>query len=52
MNMKTAGRTLDLFEVFAREGEPLSLSRLARAISAPMPSRSGAVRILEARGCL
>ena len=36
MNVKTAGRTLDLFEAFAREGRPLSLSQLARAIGAPV----------------
>lgn len=30
MNVKTAGRTLDLFEAFACERKPLSLSQLAR----------------------
>ena len=27
MNVKTAGRTLDLFEAFAREGKPLLLAQ-------------------------
>ena len=52
MNVKTAGRTLDLFEAFAREGKPLSLSQLARAIDAPVSSCFGIVRTLEARGYL
>ena len=52
MNVKTAGRTLDLFEVFARERKPLSLSQLARAIGAPVSSCFGIVRTLEARGYL
>ena len=52
MNVKTAGRTLDLFEAFAREGRPLSLSQLARAIDAPVSSCFGIVRTLEARGYL
>lgn len=52
MNVKTAGRTLDLFEAFARERRPLSLSQLARAIGAPVSSCFGIVRTLEARGYL
>lgn len=52
MNVKTAGRTLDLFEAFAREGKPLSLSQLARAIGAPVSSCFGIVRTLESRGYL
>lgn len=52
MNVKTAGRTLDLFEAFARAGKPLSLSQLARAIDAPVSSCFGIVRTLEARGYL
>lgn len=52
MHVKTAGRTLDLFEVFARERKPLSLSQLARAIGAPVSSCFGIVRTLEARGYL
>ena len=52
MHVKTAGRTLDLFEAFARERKPLSLSQLARAIGAPVSSCFGIVRTLEARGYL
>jgi DNA-binding IclR family transcriptional regulator len=52
MNVKTAGRTLDLFEAFARERKPLSLSQLARAIGAPVSSCFGIVRTLEVRGYL
>ena len=52
MNLKTPGPTLDLFEVFAREGKPLSLSQLARAIGAPVSSCFGIVRTLESRGYL
>lgn len=52
MNVKTAGRTLDLFEAFARACKPLSLSQLARAIGAPVSSCFGIVRTLEARGYL
>jgi IclR family transcriptional regulator, acetate operon repressor len=52
MNVKTAGRTLDLFEAFACERKPLSLSQLARAIGAPVSSCFGIVRTLEARGYL
>jgi len=52
MHVKTAGCTLDLFEVFARKKKPLSLSQLARAIGAPVSSCFGIVRTLEARGYL
>ena len=52
MHVKTAARTLDLFEAFARERTPLSLSQLARAIGAPVSSCFGIVRTLEARGYL
>ncbi len=52
MHVKTAGRTLDLIETFARERKPLSLSQLARAIGAPVSSCFGIVRTLEARGYL
>jgi hypothetical protein len=33
MDVKTAGRTLDLFETFAKAQTPLSLSELARNVS-------------------
>ena len=38
MDVKTAARTLEIFEVFAREQEPLSLAMLARALDAPPSS--------------
>ncbi len=50
MDVKTAGRTLDLIEVFASERRPLSLSELARAINAPVSSCYALVRTLEHRG--
>lgn len=50
--VKTAGRTLDVFETFATAKAPLSLSELARAIGAPVASCFGIVRTLEQRGYL
>lgn len=52
MDVKTAGRTLDLFEAFIGECRPLSLSDLARAIGAPVSSCFGLVKTLENRGYL
>jgi DNA-binding IclR family transcriptional regulator len=52
MDVKTAGRTIDVFEAFARERTPLSLSDLARTISTPVSSCFNLVRALEARGYL
>jgi IclR family acetate operon transcriptional repressor len=52
MDVKSAGRTIDLFEIFARAKEPLSLSQLARALGAPVSSCFNLVRALEARGYL
>jgi IclR family acetate operon transcriptional repressor len=49
-NVKTAGRTLDLFEVFARKRGPLSLSELAKAIDSPVSSTHALVKTLRARG--
>ncbi|MBI1735205.1 MAG: helix-turn-helix domain-containing protein [Candidatus Rokubacteria bacterium] len=50
--MKTAARTLDLFEAFTAAKGPLSLSELARAMGAPVASCFGIVRTLEQRGYL
>ncbi len=50
--VKTAGRTLDVFEAFAAAKGPLTLSELARAIGAPVASCFGIVRTLEERGYL
>lgn len=49
-NVKTAGRTLDLFEVFARKRGPLSLSDLAQQIGSPVSSAHALVKTLRARG--
>ena len=49
-NVKTAGRTLDLFEVFARKRAPMSLSELAHEIGSPVSSTHALVRPLRARG--
>jgi DNA-binding IclR family transcriptional regulator len=52
MDVKTAVRTLDLFEAFTGECKPLSLSDIARAIGAPVSSCFGLVNTLEKRGYL
>lgn len=52
MDVKTAGRTLALFETFAKARTPLSLSELARALSAPPSSCFNLIRALQARGYL
>lgn len=52
MDVKSAGRTIDLFEAFARAQGPLTLSELARALNAPASSCFNLVRSLEARGYL
>ncbi len=52
MDVKTAGRTLALFETFAKVQTPLSLSELARALHAPPSSCFNLVRALQARGYL
>jgi IclR family transcriptional regulator, acetate operon repressor len=52
MDVKTAGRTLDLFETFAKTQTPLSLSELARAVHAPPSSCFHIIRTLQARGYL
>lgn len=50
MNVKTADRILDVFETFADEIRPLSLSELARLLSIPASSCFGLIRTLENRG--
>ena len=52
MEVKTAARTLDVFEAFIGACRPLSLSDLARAIGAPVSSCFGLVKTLESRGYL
>jgi len=50
--VKTAERTLDLFEAFSRRREPMTLSELAAAIGSPVSSTHALVRTLRARGYL
>jgi IclR family acetate operon transcriptional repressor len=51
-DVKTAGRTLEIFEAFAERREPLSLSEIGRALNAPLSSSLYLVRALEGRGYL
>lgn len=51
-DVKTAGRTLDVFETFYRAKRPVGLSELAALISAPVSSCHGLVRTLRNRGYL
>lgn len=48
--MKSAERTLDLFEAFAATRKSLSLSELARLMNMPVSTCFGLVRTLESRG--
>lgn len=50
--MKTAYRTLMLFEAFAELGRPASLSELSRHLSIPVSSCLGLLRALEKRNYL
>lgn len=52
MDVKSAARTLDLFELFARRQTPLSLSELSQALKAPASSCFNIVRCLQRRGYL
>ncbi len=49
---KIVNRTLDVFELFAREQRPLSLTELMKRLDIPMSSCHDVVRALEARGFL
>ncbi|HYH22480.1 MAG TPA: IclR family transcriptional regulator [Azospirillum sp.] len=51
-NVKTAGRTLDVFETFEAVGRPLTLSELARSLEIPVSSCHALVRTLKGRGYL
>lgn len=48
--VKTAARTLDLFEAFAKARGPLSLTELAQRIGSPISSCHALVRTLQQRG--
>ena len=50
MSVKTAERSLELFETFATEGRPLSLSELGRLLSIPVSSCLGLLRTFQASG--
>lgn len=52
MDVKTAGRTVEIFETFAKAQQPLSLSEISRALGAPLSSCLYIVRALEKRGYL
>jgi len=52
MNVKTAERTLHVFEAFATLGKPLTLSELAEHIDVPVSSCFGLLRTLENQGYL
>ena len=48
--VKTAARTLDVFEVFASAKGPLTLTELAARLGSPISSCHALVRTLQARG--
>jgi len=50
MDIKTAVRTLDLFEAFANELRPLRLSEMAALLQAPVSSCHQLLKTLERRG--
>ena len=50
--VKTADRTLDLFELFAREQRPLNLSQIAQLLGIPLSSAHGLIKTLQVRGYL
>jgi len=52
MGIKTADRTLDLVELFARDQRPLNLSEMAELMGIPVSSAHGLVKTLQARGYL
>lgn len=52
MMVKTADRTLLMFEAFAERGEPLTLSELARLLAIPLSTCFNLMRTLQARGYL
>ncbi len=51
-DVKTAGRTLSLFEAFYQRKAPMTLTQLATALDAPISSCHGLVQTLSARGYL
>lgn len=51
-SVKTALRVIEIIEIFAREGKPLSLTELSRQLDAPVSSCLGLVRTLTGLGYL
>jgi IclR family transcriptional regulator, acetate operon repressor len=52
MDVKSAGRALELFELFAREQSPMTLTEISRALDAPLSSCYALARSLSTRGYL
>ncbi|MBT2305221.1 IclR family transcriptional regulator [Variovorax paradoxus] len=52
MEVKLVARTLELFELYAREGRPLSLTEISRGLEVPMSSALALARTLAAKGYL
>jgi IclR family acetate operon transcriptional repressor len=52
MGIKTADRTLDVFELFAHEQSPMTLSVLAEKMAIPASSAHGLIKTLQSRGYL
>ena len=50
--VKTADRTLDVIELFAREQTSLTLSEIAALLGMPVSSSHGLIKTLQARGYL
>lgn len=50
MDIKSVGRTLDIFEAFANELRPLRLSEIAEQLDAPVSSCFQLLKTLERRG--
>lgn len=51
-DVKTAARTLSLFEAFSERKAPMTLSQIAQTLDAPISSCHALVRTLSARGYL
>lgn len=51
-NVKTALRVIEIIEIFAREGRPLSLTELSRQLGAPVSSCLNLLRTLTGLGYL
>lgn len=52
MEVKLVSRTLEMFELYAREARPLTLTEISRGLEAPVSSALALVRTLVGRGYL